>query len=105
VSCVKPGTAPSASGSRSRLGGRGRTGTALACIAILDGVPARQAARYVREHYPPRGRDILPAALRGQVPRDQPTPAPRDLLLFEHGETRWQQRGRLPVTQAPPLRE
>src|SRR5689334_16805622 len=73
--------------------------------AVLDGVPARQAARYVREHYPPRGRDILPAALRDQVPRDQLTPVPRDLLLFEHGETRRQQRGRFPVTQAPPLRE
>jgi hypothetical protein len=57
------------------------------------------------EHYSPRGRDILPAALRDQVPRDQLTPAPRDLLLFEDGETWWQQRGRLPVTQAPPLRE
>ncbi len=33
------------------LGGRGRTGTALACLAILDGVPARQAVSYVREHY------------------------------------------------------
>jgi protein-tyrosine phosphatase len=33
------------------LGGRGRTGTALACIAILDGVPAGQAVGYVREHY------------------------------------------------------
>jgi protein-tyrosine phosphatase len=33
------------------LGGRGRTGTALACIAILDGVPAREAVRYVRDHY------------------------------------------------------
>jgi len=87
------------------LGGRGRASTALACIAILDGVPARQAVRYVREHYPPRGRDILPAALRDQVPRDQLTPVPRDLLLFEHGETRRQQRGRFPVTQAPPLRE
>src|SRR6185437_11291659 len=87
------------------LGGRGRTGTALARIAILDGVPARQAVRYVREHYSPRGRDIPPAALRDQVPRDQLTPVPRDLLLFEHGETRWQQRGRFPVTQAPPLRE
>lgn len=77
----------------------------LCCIAILDGVPERQAVRYVREHYPPRGRGIVPAALRDQVPCDQLTPVPRDLLLFEHGETRWQQRGRLPVTQAPPLRE
>jgi len=32
-------------------GGRGRTGTALACLAILDGVPAAEAVRYVREHY------------------------------------------------------
>jgi rhodanese/phosphatase family protein len=33
------------------LGGRGRTGTALACLAIIDGVPARTAVAYVREHY------------------------------------------------------
>jgi protein-tyrosine phosphatase len=32
-------------------GGIGRTGTALACLAILDGVPAEQAVAYVREHY------------------------------------------------------
>ncbi|MFE4357884.1 protein phosphatase [Kitasatospora sp. NPDC056800] len=32
-------------------GGRGRTGTALACIAVLDGVPAAEAVAYVREHY------------------------------------------------------
>jgi protein-tyrosine phosphatase len=35
-------------------GGRGRTGTALACIAILDGVPAREAVAFVRRHYDPR---------------------------------------------------
>jgi protein-tyrosine phosphatase len=35
-------------------GGRGRTGTALACIAVLDGVPPAQAVAYVREHYDPR---------------------------------------------------
>lgn len=35
-------------------GGRGRTGTALACLAVLDGVPARDAVGYVREHYHPR---------------------------------------------------
>ncbi|WP_432991393.1 protein-tyrosine phosphatase family protein [Dactylosporangium sp. CA-233914] len=34
-------------------GGRGRTGTALACIAILDGVPADEAVAYVRRHYHP----------------------------------------------------
>ncbi|WP_425336872.1 protein phosphatase [Streptomyces sviceus] len=32
-------------------GGRGRTGTALACLAVLDGVPPREAVAYVREHY------------------------------------------------------
>ena len=32
-------------------GGRGRTGTALACLAILDGVPASRAVAFVREHY------------------------------------------------------
>lgn len=32
-------------------GGRGRTGTALACIAVLDGVPASQAVAFVRQHY------------------------------------------------------
>lgn len=35
-------------------GGHGRTGTALACIAILDGVPADEAVAFVREHYRPR---------------------------------------------------
>lgn len=33
------------------LGGRGRTGTALSCLAVLDGVPASEAVAYVREHY------------------------------------------------------
>jgi protein-tyrosine phosphatase len=32
-------------------GGRGRTGTALACLAILDGVFNEDAVRFVREHY------------------------------------------------------
>lgn len=35
-------------------GGRGRTGTALACIAVLDGIPAEQAVRFVRAHYDAR---------------------------------------------------
>ncbi len=34
-------------------GGQGRTGTALACLAILDGVPSAQAVSFVREHYNP----------------------------------------------------
>jgi protein-tyrosine phosphatase len=36
------------------VGGRGRTGTALACLAIIDGVPARSAVSYVRERYSTR---------------------------------------------------
>ncbi|MET7650859.1 MULTISPECIES: protein phosphatase [unclassified Streptomyces] len=32
-------------------GGRGRTGTALACLAVLDGVPPEEAVRFVRRHY------------------------------------------------------
>jgi protein-tyrosine phosphatase len=32
-------------------GGRGRTGTALACIAQLGGVPAAEAVGWVRERY------------------------------------------------------
>ncbi len=35
-------------------GGRGRTGTALACLAVLDGVPADRAVAYIREHFDPR---------------------------------------------------
>ncbi|NLE81426.1 MAG: protein phosphatase [Rhodococcus sp.] len=32
-------------------GGIGRTGTALACLAVLDGIAADEAVAYVREHY------------------------------------------------------
>ena len=35
-------------------GGRGRTGTALACLTVLDGVPGDRAVAYVRQHYSPR---------------------------------------------------
>ncbi len=34
-------------------GGRGRTGTALACLAILDDLAAAEAVSYVRAHYDP----------------------------------------------------
>jgi Protein-tyrosine phosphatase len=36
------------------MGGLGRTGTTLACIAVLDGVPAGEAVSYIRQHYDPR---------------------------------------------------
>jgi protein-tyrosine phosphatase len=32
-------------------GGRGRTGTALACLAVLDGIPSAAAVAFVRERY------------------------------------------------------
>lgn len=35
-------------------GGQGRTGTALACLAVLGGVDAGSAVSYVREHYSQR---------------------------------------------------
>ena len=34
-------------------GGRGRTGTTLSCLAVLEGVPTREAVAYVRRHYNP----------------------------------------------------
>jgi protein-tyrosine phosphatase len=34
--------------------GRGRTGTALACLAVLGGLPGREAIAYVRRHHDPR---------------------------------------------------
>jgi hypothetical protein len=35
-------------------GGVGRTGTALACLAVLDGVAAEEAVAFVRREYLPR---------------------------------------------------
>lgn len=35
-------------------GGRGRTGTALACLAVIDGLPPKHAVAFVRRRYDPR---------------------------------------------------
>jgi len=35
------------------IGGKGRTGTALACMAVLAGVPGSEAVAWVREAYRP----------------------------------------------------
>ncbi|MFC0038610.1 protein-tyrosine phosphatase family protein [Actinomadura rayongensis] len=35
-------------------GGVGRTGTVMACLAVLAGVPAADAVRWTRVHYHPR---------------------------------------------------
>jgi hypothetical protein len=40
-------------------GGLGRTGTALGCLAVLDGVPAHEAVAYVRQHYDRRAVETL----------------------------------------------
>jgi hypothetical protein len=40
-------------------GGLGRTGTALACLAVLDGLPNDRAVAYVREHYHPRAMETF----------------------------------------------
>jgi hypothetical protein len=36
------------------LGGLGRTGTVLACMAVMAGVAPPEAVQWVREHYDPR---------------------------------------------------
>ena len=46
-------------------GGTGRTGTALACLAVLDGVPAHDAVDWVRTHY--RRRAVETPAQRRMV--------------------------------------
>jgi protein-tyrosine phosphatase len=40
-------------------GGRGRTGTALACLAVLDGVSPADAVAYVRTNYHPKAVETL----------------------------------------------
>ena len=40
-------------------GGHGRTGTALACLAILDGLPSSEAVAFVRAHYDPHAVETL----------------------------------------------
>lgn len=39
-------------------GGRGTTGTALACLAVLDGVPADEAVAYVHARYDARAAEM-----------------------------------------------
>lgn len=47
--------------------GCGRTGAALACLALLDGVPAGKAVAFVREDYDARA--VETAWQRGYVER------------------------------------
>ena len=39
--------------------GRGRTGTALACLAVIDGIPADRVVSFVRRHYDARAVETL----------------------------------------------
>ncbi|MFF4552162.1 protein phosphatase [Streptomyces sp. NPDC001422] len=54
-------------------GGRGRTGTALACLAVLDGVPPAEAVAHVRRHYDRRAVETpwQRAYVRHFAPQDQ----------------------------------
>jgi hypothetical protein len=54
-------------------GGRGRTGTALACLAVLDGISPDQAVAYVRHHYDPHA--VETPWQRRYVSRFPPPPA------------------------------
>ncbi|TFV64937.1 UNVERIFIED_ORG: protein phosphatase [Bacillus sp. AZ43] len=51
-------------------GGSGRTGTALACLAVIDGVPPGEAVAFVREHY--RRRAVETPGQRAFVERFTP---------------------------------
>jgi len=59
-------------------GGVGRTGTALAALAILDGLPLHEAVRWVRAGYHPRAietrsqRHWLRCVIPGSAPDGQP---------------------------------
>ena len=48
------GAAPRSASRWPAAGGKGRTGTALACLAVLDGVAPGDAVAYVRAGYSPR---------------------------------------------------
>lgn len=51
-------------------GGRGRTGTALACLAVLDGLAPTEAIAYVREQY--HRRAVETSAQRRSVEHFEP---------------------------------
>jgi protein-tyrosine phosphatase len=53
-------------------GGQGRTGTALACLAVLDGLPVDRAVAYVRAHH--RSRAVETPGQRALVARFVPGP-------------------------------
>ena len=62
-------------------GGVGRTGTALAALAVLDGLPAADAVRWVRDRYHPRAVETpwQRRWLRSLGPDDGPVPGPGPL--------------------------
>lgn len=54
-------------------GERGRTGTALACLAIIDGVSSGNAVDVVRERYDRRAADPAPVLRHPLAPRSAVT--------------------------------
>ena len=68
-------------------GGHGRTGTALACLAVIDGLPPQRAVALIRQHYDPRaietpGRNAT-SAISGR--RRKTTDAGRQIRLLSVG--------------------
>jgi hypothetical protein len=58
-------------------GGRGRTGTALACLAVIDGMPAIEAVTFVRRSYDPHA--VETPWQRRYVERFNPCPQTRHM--------------------------
>ena len=74
-------------------GGRGRTGTALACLAVLDGVPPGEAVAFIRRHYDPRAVETpwqrrFVRTFRGWRVSGTPVPIAPDNSACESGWTR-----------------
>jgi len=67
--------------------GRGRTGTALACLAVLDGVPARGGRLCPRALRRSGGRDGLATPLRHAI-QHSVTPSRRAILSVGSGRSR-----------------
>jgi hypothetical protein len=65
-SCGGEGTVGGRVGRDRLQRGAGRTGTALACLAVLDGVGPGEAVAYVRRHYLPRA---VENTVAGPLPR------------------------------------
>jgi hypothetical protein len=66
-------------------GGHGRTGTALACLAVLEGVPASEAVEWVRSNYCPAAVET-PEQCAFVEDFSHDTPPRRDLAEAHRGD-------------------